>query len=288
MGVITVARNNKTKGLGYIPLPKEKIDNRDFLFSAQFEDRDIPTVLDLRPKCGPIMDQERTNSCVGHSIASIADMRAVWDKKIFRMFSPLFAYWSAREYQGWTEVDKGAYIFDGVKGYASKGISPDKLHPFKLGVFVKPDMFATSFAKWFITRPGAYYKITDANMDDSFVDDVKVAIYAGYTVIGGIWLHSEFYSPKAGVVIPQEGSSVHGAHALHWVGFVDLEDEQYQLALEGKLGLEMILASAAKFPTKKGFLLFKNSWGPLYGNMGYGLIPYDYVDDNGNDFWAVK
>lgn len=283
-----MASKYKNKGLGYISLPKEKIDARDFVFSSQFESRDIPTVVDLRSFCGPVMNQGSTNSCVGHSIASIADMRATWDKKVFRMFSPLFAYWLAREYQGWTDIDKGAYIFDGVKGFAQTGISPDKLHPFSKGVFTKPDIFATSFAKWFVTKPGSYYKITDANMDDSFIDDVKVAIANGYTVTGGIWVSDDFFSPKAGVVIPRPESRKRGGHALHWVGYVDLEDEQYQLALEGKIGLEMIFSSAAKFTTKQGFLLFKNSWSTTYGNNGYGLIPYEYVDDNGNDFWAVK
>ncbi len=276
------------KGLGYIRLPKKKIDSRDYLFSAQEVPKEIPPMFDDRANAGPVMDQENTNSCVGHAIASIADTNAIYNKKVFRMFSPLFAYWTARSFQNWTHLDKGAYIFDGVKGYATVGISPEKLHPFSVGVFSKPDIWAYSFSKFFTKKPDAYYKITDSNMDNSFVDDVKVALANGYKVIGGIRLPDDFYMPVGGVVRPTPTSKIRGGHALRFCGYVDLKEADYQLALAGQIGFETILDYASSYSTKQGFLMFKNSWGTDYGRNGYGLIPYDFVDDNGNDFWAVK
>ena len=229
------------KGLGFKSLPKEKIDPRDYLFSTQklVLEKDIPSVCDNRQFCGPVMNQQRTNACTGFAFASCKDMLFKYNGKSIRFYSPLFAYWNARDIEGWTNKDQGAYIFDIIKSYTQYGISPEKLHPFSLGVFKKPDWFAYGFAKFFVNKNLDYYKITDANMDNSFVDDVKLAIFHKYAVEGGILVYDEFETPINGVVLnKKDNSQLHGGHALHWVGYADLDDEQYQKALNGEYGIE--------------------------------------------------
>lgn len=280
------------KGTGFLVLPKDKIDKRDYLFASRkpFLAPSIPSSYDGRIFCGPILDQLQTSSCTGQSHASVEDMLWMAGGKAQRVFSPLFSYWNARDVQGWTKQDQGAYIFDVLKQFKKYGIAPESLHPFKKGVFSKPDMWAFGFGKFFGPKEGSYYKITDANMDKSFVDDVKVAIANGYGVIGGITIFDDFYSPQSGVInmpIISNSEKV-GGHAMHWIGYVDLEGPMYQKALDDEIGFETIIINASKVPTSQGFLIFKNSWGVEYGRKGYGMIPYEYVDEYGNDFWAIK
>lgn len=279
------------KGLGLTFLPKERVDRRDWHFKAISASlpEDIPRVVDNRKACGPVMDQKDTNSCVGHAFASIKDRLCVLQGRPLRFFSPLFAYWIARDAQGWTNKDKGAYIFDMIKQYRKYGISPDSLHPFSKGVFTKPDMFAYSFAKFFNRQNNEYYKITDVTMNDSFYDDVRLAIANGFGVEGGVKVFWEFYVPESGIIkAPISTGKVYGAHAIDLVGYVDVTQETYDKALKGEIGIETVIQSPSSTLSDKGFFILKNSWGTRYGHNGYALIPYEYVDEHGNDFWAIK
>jgi hypothetical protein len=282
------------KGTGFLVLPKEKIDKRDYLFgslkASGSVSTDIPSFVSHMDKCGPVMDQGSTNSCVGHAHASIMDMLWRMEMSSTRFFSPLFSYWIARDVRGWTDRDEGAYIYDAMKQFNVFGLSPEKLHPFSRGPFVKPNLWAYAFAKWFGPKPGTYYKITDANMDDSFVDDVKIALANSCGVEGGIRLFEEFWSSPKGVIKAPtlSVSKPMGAHAVHWVGYVDLDDVTYEKFCQGVPTFDEVMTAKSPTPTKKGYLIFKNSWGYLYGTMGYGMISYEYVDEYGNDFWAIK
>lgn len=275
----------KLKGRGYHVLPKEKIDPRDWLYGAVKVATPNPTLVDKRAECQTVDDQKNCEGCTGYSTASVKDV----DFKQYNGFkvSAKYIYWKARLAQGWTAHDGGAYIFDAVKA-ASIGTAPELLHPTTISVFKAPSKMADSFAMFFDFKKNDYYKITDANMDNSFVDDVKNALANGYHVVGGITLPEEFFNPFAGIVLCNPQSKLSGGHALHWCGYVEVSEEIYNKVMNKELGFEGVLVNKSDVPSKYSFLMYKNSWGTGYGQSGYGLISTDWVDEHGNDFWAVK
>ena len=41
-------------------------------------------------------------------------------------------------------------------------------------------------------------------------------------------------------------------------------------------------------PGRRGAVLIRSSWGPHWGDSGYGWLPYSYVTDGlASDFWTV-
>ncbi len=277
-------------GTGWRRLPKERIDGRDWLYKVHHPVGlpARPSMVDQRSYCGRVLDQGQTESCTGHAAASVDEqLRRLAGAEINT--SPLFIYYWARAYEGWQGMDAGAYIFDAVKTLATFGSCPEKLHPFSIGVYAKPGLFAQSFARFIFLRKRQYLKITDQNMNGSFTDDVRDALARGYSVQGGIQIFAGFYNKIAGVVTdPFPNEKPIGGHAQHIVGYVDLSPDDYAAAQRGELGFNAILDRRSPVPTDQGFFIDKNSWGEGDGIQGYLMVSYSYVDKYGDDFWTMR
>lgn len=89
------------------------------------------------------------------------------------------------------------------------------------------------------------------------------AIRAGHPVVFGGDITSSFRSPGAGGRISSSGSVV-GGHAMVVVGFK--ADSTYGGG---------------------GQMLFKNSWGSKWGDLGYAHVPYDYCVRNRCSFIEI-
>jgi C1A family cysteine protease len=71
---------------------------------------------------------------------------------------------------------------------------------------------------------------------------------------------------KGEIPFPESGDSVEGGHAIVAVGYDDKK-------IIGK---------------DTGALLIRNSWSALWGDKGYGWLPYSYVQQGlAVDFWTL-
>jgi C1A family cysteine protease len=63
-----------------------------------------------------------------------------------------------------------------------------------------------------------------------------------------------------------------GGHAMLVIGYDDT----------------MTIVNSTTGKTTKGALIIRNSWGPSWGDHGYGAIPYEFVMNQlAVDFWSL-
>jgi hypothetical protein len=93
---------------------------------------------------------------------------------------------------------------------------------------------------------------------------VRDALDNGQVVILAITLFITMYTarPDGVIAMPKTGDYAAGGHAVLVVGYQDGEGDG------------------------GGRFIIRNSWGESWAIGGYGLLPYAYVDDHGQDAWV--
>lgn len=150
--------------------------------------------------------------------------------------------------------DSGAYIRDGMKTVQKFGICSEKLWPYDITKFnVKPtdECYADG-----LSRTITSYRSLKT------VDDVLNAVNNNYPVVIGITVYDSFNSvSKYDPIIhspTEDEKTTGGGHAMTIVGY--------------------------NIPNKQ--FLVKNSFGKDWGDNGYGLLPFDYAEDNCFEKWV--
>jgi hypothetical protein len=181
-------------------------------------------------------------------------------------FSEEFLIWAANEASG-LKGDQ-AMFYKAVHGLNSLGICSDKLMPYdnKPGVQRKPSARALADAKgragrwkvewikrWDVKRP----------LEEQALLAIKRALAGGHPVACGLrW-------PKA----------LKGHELLRVPAADDVRD-----------GHSIVFTGYQDDPKKPGggILLFRNSFGPRWGNSGYGVMSYAYAQTYANDALSLK
>lgn len=85
---------------------------------------------------------------------------------------------------------------------------------------------------------------------------IRNAVDGGAAVVLGLLLHQEWFVPLADgrIAMPPAGALAIGGHAVLIAGYIDGEGDG------------------------GGRFWVRNSWGTDWGDDGYGLLPYAYVD----------
>lgn len=252
------------KGLGWRPdIP----DVRDYQYKGRHKverPQALPPAISLRAMQSPVRDQGSEGSCVGHAIAAGVDYLRRAEKREEpqwkaddTIYSPRWVYNRARFYEGpeWVQIDAGAYIRFGIKGINKEGVPPESSWRYVPGEFsVEPTFFAESQKRrW---KLGSYTRCTS-------LDQTLNALAAGRPVVFGFTCYANMFGASASEtgIIPMPSGGVLGGHAVLAVGY-----DMNRRAVE-----------------------FKNSWGPDWGDQGYGWIPFDFIGNTNlsDDHWAL-
>lgn len=234
-------------------------DRRDFSFyPAPSLTEKLPAKVDLRPNFDfPIYNQGQLGSCTANAIG--AAVQYEMHKQGQKDWTPsrLFIYFNERLIEGNPWSDSGAQIRDGMKVVNQLGYPPEEVWPYAVNQFaVRPSL--SVYTRAHNTRVTQYLRVYQD------VGILKSCLASGFPFVGGITVYSSFPQTGNWGVVPMPGpdDSVEGGHALIFVGYDD---------------------------GPKTFT-FRNSWGPDWGNGGYGTIPYDYLHDPNlsADFWTVR
>lgn len=231
-------------------------DPRDLLLAAK------PTTaaaLSLRSRMPPVRDQGVIGSCTANAGVVVTEFcLAKQTGKIVPPLSRLDLYATTREVEGTPlSEDSGCVVRDVFKAASRYGICEESIWPYVPTHFSKsPPRRAAADALH--RRAGSYHAVVG-------LDQIKACIDEGFPMIFGFDCFQSLMSASVaatGIVpLPTPGEASIGGHCVAGVGFDD----------------------------HRGALEFQNSWGPAWGDHGFGWLPYDYVARGlAADFWTLR
>jgi len=228
----------------------------------------LPSTKDLRAWCSPIEDQGNLGSCTANAGVGLMEY---YQCRAFGKYldgSRLFLYKATRNLEGW-KGDTGAYLRDTMKAMVLFGIPPERYWPYQIGQFDdEPSAFCYAFGQSYKTIK--YYRIDPPGTSTSKVlSAIRRNLAAGLALMFGFTVYSSIPPIGTGsgdIPFPKPTERVLGGHAIVAVGY----DDKKQIG------------------DQKGALLIRNSWGTSWGELGYGWLPYAYVESGlAVDFWSL-
>jgi C1A family cysteine protease len=243
-------------------------DPRDHQFEhthAGLMAMELPAHIDLRDTTffAPVFDQLACGSCVSQAVAAAYSYEQ--RKAGLRQYTParLFLYYCAREIENTVASDCGCEIRNGIKVLAALGAPHESLWPYdisKVRVLPPPRAYLDGAG-----HDALHYSRIDNSGDDRAL---AAALAAGVPVVIGISVGESFESDavaRTGTVpIPTQDEHILGGHCMLAIG--------YDTTPQGRT------------------YLVRNSWGPLWGDIGHCYIPAAYLIDTGlaGDFWTIQ
>jgi len=226
---------------------------------------------DLRAWCSPVEDQGAIGSCTANAGAGMIEYyeRRAFGKHV--EVSRLFLYKAMRDLMR-VKGDTGGQLRTMMQTIALFGAPDEQYWPYDVAKFdVEPSAFLYAMAQNY--RASTYYRLDPAGATPAVaLANVKTNLLAGLPSMFGFTCYSSM--PGLGakddgtgfIPMPVKGDKVRGGHAMLIVGHDD----------------NLVVAGS------KGALLIRNSWGPSWGNKGYGWLPYGYVLQGlASDFWSL-
>lgn len=223
-----------------------------------------PTRVDLVPqfeKLGLIArDQGKRDTCSSFAITALAEFEfnQTRPNDVVRL-SEEFLVWAANDSTG-LRADQ-AMFYEAVHGLNAAGISADQQCPYETSAAKRPGKEAIENAKqlsgcwrvhwikrWDTTKP----------LSEAQFFEIQDALAAGHPVACGLrWPKQD---QGASILRTPAAGDVYDGHSIVLIGYQD--DTRRRGA---------------------GVFGFRNSFGPKWGNNGYGVMSYDYVRRYAND-----
>lgn len=225
----------------------------------------LPPKVDLREFCSPIENQGRLGSCTAQ--AGVGLLEYLERRALGRHTdgSRLFLYKTTRNLLGW-RGDTGAYVRTTLKAMAKFGVCEERYWPYEISKF-DDEPTAWCYANAATARTLRYFRLDrqGTRTGEELLNLIKTVIALGMPVTFGFSVYN-FGNAAGEFPMPKKGDRLRGGHAVVAVGFDDGR------VINGSTGA----------------LHIRNSWGELWGEKGYGWLPYDYVLRYlSRDFWTI-
>lgn len=296
-GFVQVPETGRLVGTGWIP---ELPDTRDYtedhpqvvhmieklgITKAKKGTKlSLPALVDLRPWCSPVEDQLQLGSCTANAAVGIVEY---FERRAFNKYingSRLFVYKTTRDLLGWVG-DTGAYIRTTMAALAMFGVPPENFWP-----YTDRSQPGVSHEKTFDEEPTAFtYELAEHFESMNYIchdpfgtpvppatvlNNVKAYLAAYVPSMFGFYVFPSYAQGdvKGSFPYPAPGEKAFAGHAVVAVGYDD----------------NIKITNLVSKKTTTGALMIRNSWGPAWGNAGYGWLPYDYVlSQYADDFWSL-
>lgn len=268
---MTAPTPRKVAGYGWIPdLP----DARDHLYAApRVAVASPPPRVDLRDGLLPdVYDQGQIGSCTANAIAAAFefDLR----KEQLQDFEPsrLFIYYNERAIEGTVDFDSGAQLRDGIKSVAKQGVCPEEEWPYDATPAQSEGGPFPSGSRDAEKPPQQCYQDALKNRATAYLrvgqnpDQLQGCLASGYPFVFGFTayesLRGDDVAKTGNVPMPSPDEAVIGGHAVVAVGYDNAQQR----------------------------FVIRNSWGPNWGQAGYGTMPYAYLTERllSSDFWTIR
>ena len=231
-------------------------DTRDFYYGAIRPVLRLPKTVDLRIHCSAVEYQGNLGSCTAQALAGNLEFL---DNKIdgaYTDVSRLFVYYNERVLERTVDSDSGASLRDGIKTLTKTGACAETLWPYVIAKFaVRPPQHC--YAESLKHRIVSYHRITG-------LQEMIACLAEGYPFVFGMSVYESFESAavtRTGKVpIPKKSERMLGGHAVMAVGYNQ----------------------------PKKCLLVRNSWGTDWGQKGYFVLPFAYLENLAADFWTIR
>jgi C1A family cysteine protease len=233
----------------------------------------LPSSVDLRAFCSPVENQGSLGSCTANATVGLVEY---FERRAYGRFidaSRLFLYKVTRDLLHW-HGDTGAYLRSTMGGLALFGVPPEEYWPYQIASYdVEPPAFCYSFAENY--RAISYYRLDPPGTTPAtLLARIKANLAAGLPPVFGFTVYSSIAQAGTSgrIPYPGPGEKVVGGHAMLAIGYDD----------------NIRITNATSGNTSTGALIVRNSWGPSWGDHGYGALPYDYVTNQlAVDFWSL-
>jgi C1A family cysteine protease len=231
----------------------------------------LPAKVDLRSRFAQlgVDNQKNLGSCTAQAVSSLVEYLCLQGTGEQVDMSRLFIYKLTRRLLGWTG-DTGAFIRATIKAMVTFGAPPENCWPYDVSTFDnEPDAFQYSYANNYKSQVYARLDSSGAPDGKAVLNNVKRCLAAGFPVAFGFSVYGSI--PRGpDFPFPKGSDRLLGGHAVLAVGYDD------NRPAKGPKG------------TANGALIIRNSWGPAWGEGGYGYLPYQYVLDRlATDFWTI-
>lgn len=233
----------------------------------------LPTSIDLTPFFPRVIDQGPLHSCTAATGAALV---SYFQRQAHgRSFegSTLFLYKVTRNLLD-VQGDTGGFLRTAMQALRLFGITPEDRWPYVIEhVDREPLQFHYVYAGNFKAR--TYYKLDAAGVSrDALLERIRTNLAAKLPAMFGLYMFPSlaFAMTTGNVPLPARGEHPDLSHALVAVGYDDARE--IRNPIDGNVS--------------RGALRVRNSWGPQWGDGGYGWLPYAYVLSGlTSDWWSL-